>query len=690
MAIGTIGGGSVVAIQAPSLQLGDGTTAAILSAPNGVVGVRTDTLSLGAAGEGTIAAGTGVLEISGITRTVIALGNVNSAGTLGLDFTGLDITAGTLRLGSFDGTTVATAIEIDGSGDLHTQFGTLDLRASGSVTQSDSLIVGTLIGNAGSVVLDSAANNVGTLGAFGAANGFTLVDGTSLSVAGLVSGGTGSVVLNTGSSGLGITSGGRVTGAAIGLTAGSIDIGGSLDTPGTLTLAASQGAINEGTAGFVGALGLTGSAADVVTLFGSSNAVGTIAGFSAVHGFTLTNGASLTATDVIDAHSGSVVINNGTFGLALNGTVTAMAAAFSAGSIDLNGSLGVAGLAMLTASRGAINEAAGGFLNAGTLAGSAHTVASLLGTNAVGTLGDFSADSLLLNAGTAGLTIAGVVTAGHTVDIAAGGLVTLTGSIIPVTGSTLAISLSGDTLTLSGLISDGGSGTTGLFATNGGTITETGSLIVGTLTGSASVADFSAGSNTIAALANFTAGTLLLDDTSGLTVSGVVTVGTTIAIIDTGFDRRLRLHPPDFREHDRSRTDGGQPDDHRPCQRWWIGVDDVLGQWRNDRRTGDGDHHRRHAGWHGCGRHAAGYVQRDRRTERLLHQFDPGRRRYRCAAAGRHHRRRHAGLDLRRDAERSGTGDRHQRHPRGHAGHAEPDGHDRCERRSRPERIGGR
>ncbi|HVY16871.1 MAG TPA: filamentous hemagglutinin N-terminal domain-containing protein, partial [Rhodopila sp.] len=515
VAIGTIGGGSVIALQAPALQLGDGTTAAVLLAPNGAVGLRTDALNV-IANEGTVATGSGTIEISGISNSVIALGVAGSPGTLGLDLSALQITANTLRLGSFNDTPVAASIEIDGATNLIGEFGTLDLRAIGGITQSAGLSVSTLIGSAGSVTLTNGANNLGTLGAFSAGNGFTLFDAAALTVSGLVDGGAGDVTLDeNGLQNLLIAHGGGVTGADVALTGGTgVTIDGSISTPGTLSigLVLAGGVISEPGTAFIGAGTLAGGGLlDFVSLLGSANAIGAIANFSAADGFTLNNTTSLAIDGLLDVHGGTAVINNGSVApLSIGGTITAVAAALTAG---------------------AITEDPAASVNVGSLTGSVAGTASLQGTNTIGTLGTFTANSLLLN-DIGPLTVSGLITGGQTVAIASGGALTVPGSIVAAGGSMLAISLSGTSLSISGLVDDGGAGQTGLFATSGN-ITDTGSLVVGTLTGSAAVANLT-GPGTIAALGSFSADTLFLSDKRDLAVTGVVSIGTQVALSTTG------------------------------------------------------------------------------------------------------------------------------------------------------------
>ena len=94
------------------------------------------------------------------------------------------------------------------------------------------------------------------------------------------------------------------------------------------------------------------------------------------------------------------------------------------------------------------------------------------------TLAGFTAAAGFALADTAPLTVAGAVAGGTAAALTDTNALTVTGS---VTGST--VSLTGSSLTLPGLVSDGGAGTTSLTA-SAGTIGATGTLIVGTLSGS--------------------------------------------------------------------------------------------------------------------------------------------------------------------------------------------------------------
>jgi hypothetical protein len=185
---------------------------------------------------------------------------------------------------------------------------------------------------------------------------------------------------------------------------------------------------------------------------------------------------------------------------------------------------GGAGGTSLIATNGMIGET--GTLVAGTLTGRSTGTTSLTGatttTNAIASVGSFTSTAFTLNDGTA-LTVAGPVNAGSSATIFDAQALTVNGSlssssVIGLTGSLIAI-------TNAASVSDGGAGNTSLVATNG-PITETGTLIAGTLTGSATGATnltgATAGTNQIANLSNFGATTLTLNDGASLTVIGPV------------------------------------------------------------------------------------------------------------------------------------------------------------------------
>ncbi len=520
---GPAAGASIVAVTAPSITVGGTGSAAgtLTAAPGGRLSITTGALIAGTGG-GTLAASGGIIEVAPASPTdTIALGTVSSTGTLGFTPSAFAITANVLSLGGSNGAVASGSIIVAGSAPTVVNVPTLDIRTSGTFSQSMSLTANTLTGTALAVALTTPGNAIGTIGVFSAPNGFALTNAAALAVVGPLVSSTGSVVLNTGSFGLGIPGG--ISAVSASLTGGSIDLGGSLGVQTVAALVANQGSVS--VTGTLSAPTLTGAAATTAGFGGVEN-VSTLGDFATGNGFALTTGQALTVAGSVSATAGTVAIDTGTFGLSIPGTIAGQAAALSAGSIGLTGRLDVSGLASLIANQGSVAEAGSAFLNAGTLTGSVVTTAAFNGTNAIGTLGNFTAPS--------GFSL----TDGHALDVA-GAVVSPSGSVVidaggfglGVTGSVAA-----PTVTLSaGSIDIGGSvGATGVvkLLANQGSIAETGSLNAGTLTGSAITTAFLTGTNLVGTLANFTApGGFSLTDGQGLLVTGsVASSGGTVAL----------------------------------------------------------------------------------------------------------------------------------------------------------------
>ncbi len=103
--------------------------------------------------------------------------------------------------------------------------------------------------------------------------------------------------------------------------------------------------------------------------------------------------------------------------------------------------------------------------------------------NSVANLGGINATSFNLTDAVP-LNVGGMVNAGSSASINDIGALTISGGI-----SATAINLTANSITIPGLVTDGGAGTVNLVANNG-TISETGTLIAGVLTGTAAgVAD---------------------------------------------------------------------------------------------------------------------------------------------------------------------------------------------------------
>ena len=175
----------------------------------------------------------------------------------------------------------------------------------------------------------------------------------------------------------------------------------------------------------------------------------------------------------------------------------AIAVGLTATTIDISGlvSAGGAGTTSLVANAGTIGES--GTLIAGMLSGSATNgdvlqAVSLLGaSNQIPTLGSFAASDFMLDDGPS-LIVTGPLVAGKSAAIVDAGALLVSGTISPPPGtSAIAVGLTAATIDIPGSVSDGGAGTTSSVA-NAGTIAENGSVMSGTLSGSATgAANFS-------------------------------------------------------------------------------------------------------------------------------------------------------------------------------------------------------
>ncbi|MBW4090767.1 MAG: filamentous hemagglutinin N-terminal domain-containing protein [Proteobacteria bacterium] len=468
-----------------------------------------------------------------------------------------------------------------------------------------TLLANVLTGSAGGTaqLLDDpppgtpSINQIGTLGNFATGNGLVLRDGTSLTVAGLVTDlgpgitlavvPAGTLVAGYGIGDLAV--GGTLSAAAVKLEAtGNVyeTAGGAILTP---SLIAQAGAIPDteslGQANAPGTVPVAPVARASIWLAGA-NTIGTLAAVTATNnllvndtqnlvlpaGSTVLAGAAAggitaagaipgvsqptTPTAELDAAghtltvagllqsglqgvtSGNVGLNAGTSGAGVvNLTGSALAASGGSVAITAGSSIGItgliasqtgggaAGLVHLT-SGGAIAET--GAIDAAGLTGSSTGATSLTGTNAIGVLGAFAAAGFTFDDG-AGVTVTGAVTGGSLALLNDSQSLTVgtTGSVIATT-----VGLTAPGLTIAGLVSDGGAGTTSLTASNGA-IGETGRLISGTLSGSSTGATSLTGSNAIATLGNFSAAGLTVDDGTALTVTGTAAGGSLAVVSDS-------------------------------------------------------------------------------------------------------------------------------------------------------------
>jgi len=471
-------------------------------------------------------------------------------------------------------------------------------QASGTAILANSLAGGAFPGRiGGSVKLNQTGNAIATLGRFNSSGAFTLYDGASLSVTGIVIGL--SVDLETNGSNNGITSNGNVTAnnnGTVNLIAGNGDISQSSGTitAGLLTGSATAGtgattgqAIFNSTTNAIAQLGpfttdgnfsLTDTNAAGLSLAGNvvshaSNGSGTVAivnstGALALGGYTVTSGsASSTGTtgvtlngigvssaggSTVDGGTGLVVVNGGGSGdINLAGTLQTTSSSSQAVYV-YNGRQ--AELGTLTASNGGVligwanvsdfqsgvTQNADTVITTNALTGSTHGLVNLGNANAIANLGAFSTQgtgayfTLVDNVST-GLNVTGAVTTNKLGDasITNTGALTVGGTgSVSGTNVSLTTKTSGD-ITLNGAVSaDATAGTVTLASAGNISQNSSGTITALTLTGGTgstgtTSAQLYSANNQIANLDAFTThGGFLLNDTTGLNVSGAVNSGT--------------------------------------------------------------------------------------------------------------------------------------------------------------------
>ena len=426
---------------------------------------------------GTIASASGVLSISAPT--------LSTSGSLSAPVVRLTASADTLTLGG----------HIAGGTSL-TLLGSIDIAAAGAVLSGGTL---TATATSGSVDLGNAANSFAVLGSGSAATGYKVVDGGSLSVPGTIasasgvlsisaptlstSGSLSAPVVRLTASADTLTLGGHIAGGTSLTLLGSIDIAaaGAVLSGGTLTATATSGSVDLGNAANSFAVLGSGSAATGYKVVdgGSLSVPGTIASASGVLSIsapTLSTSGSLSAP-VVD-----LTASVGMLTVAAGGTVAGgSAVAMSGNGIALAGMLTSNGTVTLV-SGGAIDEASSGAISADILTGGAGGAATLTGTNLVANLGSFSALGFTFTDGR-DLTVTGNVNGAALAVLtlpAANKLTVASGGTVQGT----SVTLTAGALSLAGLVADPSGGTVTLTAITGG-ITETGTLVADTLTGSA-------------------------------------------------------------------------------------------------------------------------------------------------------------------------------------------------------------
>jgi hypothetical protein len=258
-----------------------------------------------------------------------------------------------------------------------------------------------------------------------------------------------------------------------------------------------------------------------------------LTGFSAA-GFALNDVASLTVSGVVNTGPSATIVDNQALTVAPGGTIAGAAIALQGTSITIPGEVtsGPAGTVQLLAINGTISET--GTLIAGTLSGGSTGATSLTGAtptaNQVAAIDSFTGAGFTLSDGVP-LAVTGLLS-GPSVTIVDSGPISVTGAI-----EAASISLTGASISIPGLLTDGGSGPVSLIASNG-TINETGTLIAGTLSGSSTGATTLSGvaatANRVATVTQFSAASFLLNDGASLAITGPIAASGSVALTDAG------------------------------------------------------------------------------------------------------------------------------------------------------------
>jgi filamentous hemagglutinin family protein len=527
-----IGNGGSVGAATITISTGTGGIALTGNAALGQAGSVIDITSTGPVSEAatsTIAANT-FGSSGGVTGNVSLLGTGNAITIV----TNFPVTGGDLTLVDHNNLTLAGTqsannlfFEVDNGG------GTLTLGATGLSTfpTPATLVAGT--GGRISLVADNyavaaAGSSITTKGGVVELAPFSAIATSILGTTGLIVDSTFLPLIQTNSGTLDVGGFTNVPAGAIhSVSASSVNVGAPLNLTGIATTLRldSTGAITQ-PGGPITVSNLTGTGA-AWTLNNPANAINTLGNVTALS-FDLIDSTSLTINGAATTGTNATITDTGTLTIASGGTLTASTLALTAGNILIAGLLsdGGAGTTNLVANTGTIDDI--GTLIAGTLSGSAVGAADLVGgsttANQVATLGNFSAAGFSLADGIS-LAVNGAVSGGPTATIAdATGSLSIVGSV-----TAAAVTLVGTSITIPGLVSDGGAGTV-LLAAKVGTITETGTLIAGTLSGISPGTTTLTGTNQIAELGTFTASNFSMNDGANLLINGPL-IATDIAIL---------------------------------------------------------------------------------------------------------------------------------------------------------------
>jgi hypothetical protein len=353
---------------------------ALLSLRASALAINTSLMAPGAAGTIALTAdsitfGGGARATSGATVQVGPL----SRG-LAVDVSGQSTAGATLGLANVTGQIFAPTLQIGGGGgpvaasitfsQPFSRPGHLDLETTGAITQQQPITVGFLTGSAGSVLLDTAGNNIGQVGSLQVQNSLSIAQTPALTIAGgsVNAGGNIFLFANDGMQiGNGLSEGQLVAtnGSPVELVStGSITEPNGSITASVLNAVSTSGSVELGGANLIGAL--------------QAGPVRGDQGLNDVGGgtFSLTNAQSLTIAKEIGGFGGVTLNIAGDLTL---GTAQSRGVVFAQGPINFNVSGGV------TAPNGLVSA------SAASLSGSSRSL-SLTGLPQLfGTLGNYRA-----------------------------------------------------------------------------------------------------------------------------------------------------------------------------------------------------------------------------------------------------------------------------------------------------------
>ena len=464
----------------------------------------------------------------------------SAASAKAIDVTGGITTAagGTLTLAATNG---AGGLALSGTLDAGAT-GTVDLSAlAGGISQTAGGITAANLrssgGSTGAVALTAPANKISSLGNFAVIGaGFTLVDSTALTVAGIVQ--ADAITLSGSAAVTAITVNGALSapGGPLALTAsnaaGGLLLNGAISADAVDLTAGSGGIAQPG--GFIAATTLR------VAVTGAGASLGqTKNSITALGDSTLTGGSLVLADSIALAVSGTVTadtitLSNSAAGTALSltgslittagGTIT-MAASNPAGAIELAGTLNATATGIADLSAGADVTQSAGIITAGSLrstGGIGGALALPQAGNAIGTIGALAVAGDAAITDSIGLDITGTFSAANiTLASSAAGA-----NAIQVSGAVVAFGA----IALENTAATGGIALAGTVTAasldakpqEGGLIQSAGVVTVNTLTAnllSGKIVLDQPG-NAIATLGKMTATTILLRDSIPLTVAG--------------------------------------------------------------------------------------------------------------------------------------------------------------------------